>query len=55
MSLCFEKVCNSGFDSAVTGYAADLHVQKVRTYCQIWTVHGKEGIAIVMNLNIGSH
>ena len=44
MSLFIEKVCNSGFDSAfdsaVTEHVADLCVKKIRTYCQMWTVHG---------------
>ena len=30
-----KKSWDSGFESA-----ADLHVQKIRTYCQIWTVRG---------------
>ena len=30
---------NGGFDSATMGYATDLHVQKIRTYYQTWSVH----------------
>ena len=39
------------------GFAADLHVQKIRTgrCCQMWTVQEQVEYAIVMNLkNVGS-
>ena len=26
-----ERACNSGFESAITGYATNLHVEKIRT------------------------
>ena len=34
-----EKACNSGFNSAIMGCAADIHVQSNMTYCQTLTVH----------------
>ena len=47
------KSVHSGFHSAVMGYATDLNVQKIRTYCQPLIVHGYGIQAIFMNFDVG--
>ena len=52
MSLCVEKVCNSGFNSAI--WSMPL-IYMFKRLGHIVKRKRERGIAIVMNLNIGSH